>query len=77
MADAWRSMYTYKIICQREKLPPDGAIINEVKVKYQNLFARKLEDVKLAALNLAAGETARDLETQRIVSSATPAHWAQ
>ena len=57
-----------------EKLPPDGPITNELKAKYQNLFARKVEDVKLAGLNLAAGETWRNRETQRIVNSATPAY---
>ena len=36
-----------------------------------------MEDVKLAGLNLAAGETARNRETLRIANSATPAYWAQ
>ena len=77
MADAWKAMYTDEIVRQREKLPPDGLITNKLKAKYQGLFARKLEDVKLAARNLAAGETARDLETERIVNSVTPAYLAQ
>ena len=77
MADAWKSMYTDPTIRQLENLPPDGEITAELQAKYSTLFTRKVEDVRLAGLNLAAGDLVRDQETERIANLATPAYWAQ
>ena len=80
MAEAWKSMYTDPTIRQLENLmgrPPDGEITAELQAKYSTLFTRKVEDVRLAGLNLAAGDLVRDQETQRIANLATPAYWAQ
>ena len=77
MADAWKSMYTDPTIRQLENLPPEGEITAELKAKYSTLFTRKVEDVRLAGLNLAAGDLVRDQETERIANLATPAYWAQ
>ena len=77
MAEAWKSMYTDLTVRQLENLPPDGEITAELQAKYSTLFTRKVEDVRLAGLNLAAGDLVRDQETERIANLATPAYWAQ